>query len=112
MGAAGTHTHVSARELGARLLAEGRAAVGIGGGGGGSDSATAGVTPSLGGGLPAPPATPAPSSPGGIAGDNEGVKGGIVPLSAGAEVGVSAYELGARLRREEKKRLDFESKTI
>ena len=40
--------HVSTRELGARLLTEGRAAVGIGGGVGGSDSATAGVTPSLG----------------------------------------------------------------
>ena len=109
--AAGAHTHVSAHELGARLLAQGRAAEGAAAGGGGSSSATpipgvvAGGAAGGSHGLPVPPATPAPSSPGGAG-------AGVGGREAGAEFGVSAYELGARLRREEKKRLDFEGKTV
>jgi hypothetical protein len=119
-GAAGAHTHVSAHELGARLLAQGRASEGSRGGGGGGAGGSSSSTPipgavAVGAGvgtheLPAPPATPAPSSPRGGRGGGGG-RGGE-RQAAGAEVGVSAYELGARLRREEKKALDFEGKTI
>ena len=125
--AAGAHTHVTAHELGARLQAQGGTRDGEGGeavrvstssSGNETCAAPAAALGHLSAGtpgLPAPPATPVPNSPPGDHGQKAGdslAGAGAGQLRAGAETGVSAYELGARLRREEKRRLDFEGKTI